>query len=98
MSTLRRTLALLSLSLTFGMLAQSAQADAVEDFYKGKTLDLIIPTSPGGDYDIRGRMLARHLTRFIPGNPAIVARNMPGGVGIQAANHMMKVAPHDGTV
>ena len=98
MSTLRHTLALLSLSLTFGVLAHSAQADAVEDFYKGKTLDLIIPTSPGGDYDIRGRMLARHLTRFIPGNPAIVARNMPGGVGIQAANHMMKVAPHDGTV
>ena len=86
----------LALAVLFAPAA--ARADAVEDFYKSKTLDLIIPTSPGGDYDIRGRMLARHLSRFIPGNPGIVARNMPGGVGIQAANHMMKVAPHDGTV
>ena len=87
-------------ALTLAMLfaPDAVRADAVEDFYKGKTLDLIIPTSPGGDYDIRGRMLARHLSRFIPGNPSIVARNMPGGVGIQAANHLMKAAPHDGTV
>ncbi len=88
-----------ALALTFAaaQFAGSARAQTVEEFYKGKTLDLIIPTSPGGDYDIRGRMLARHLPRFIPGNPTIVARNMPGGVGIQAANHMMKVAPKDGT-
>ncbi len=76
----------------------TAAADSVEDFYRGKTLDLIIPSSPGGDYDIRGRMIARYMGRFIPGHPNIVARNMPAGVGIQAANHMAKVAPRDGTV
>src|ERR1035437_6693336 len=76
----------------------TAVADPVEDFYRGKTLDLVIPSSPGGDYDIRARMIARFMGRFIPGHPNIVARNMPGGVGIQAANHMAKVAPRDGTV
>jgi tripartite-type tricarboxylate transporter receptor subunit TctC len=78
--------------------ALPALADPVEDFYKGKTLEMIIPASAGGDYDIRGRLLARHLQRFIPGKPTIVARNMPGGLGVAAANHMMKVAPKDGTV
>ncbi len=78
--------------------ATAAMADPVEDFYRGKTLDMIVPTSPGGDYDMRGRLLARQLTRFIPGNPNIVVRNMPGGVGIQAANYLMRGAPRDGTV
>ena len=75
----------------------AARADAVEDFYRGKTIDMIIPTSPGGDYDIRARLLARRLPKFIPGHPNIVARNMPGGLGVAAANYMMKIAPHDGT-
>ncbi len=77
--------------------AAPALADPVEDFYKGKTLEMIIPASAGGDYDIRGRLLARHLPRFIPGKPTIVARNMPGGIGIAASNHMARAAPRDGT-
>ena len=92
---------LLACSLTFGVMAgaiATAAADPVEDFYRGKTLDLIIPTSPGGDYDIRGRMIARFMGRYIPGHPSIVARNMPAGVGIVAANHMANIAPRDGTV
>jgi tripartite-type tricarboxylate transporter receptor subunit TctC len=97
MMVMDRALGALVLALSIAGSSGAARADAVEDFYRGKTLDMIIPTSPGGDYDIRARMVARHLGRFIPGHPTIVARNMPGGVGIQAANHMMKVAPHDGT-
>ena len=58
---------------------------------------MIIATAPGGDYDLRARLVARHIGRHIPGNPAIVPRNMPGGVGIQAANYMANVAPQDGT-
>ena len=80
-----------------GATAPPSLADPVEDFYKGKTHEMIIPASAGGDYDIRGRLLARHLPRFIPGKPTIVARNMPGGIGIAAGNHMMKFAPKDGT-
>ena len=80
------------------LLASAAGADPVADFYRGKTLEMLIPTSPGGDYDVRARMLARHMPRHIPGNPGIVSRNMPSGVGIGAANYLMKVAPRDGTV
>ncbi len=74
-----------------------AQADPVEDFYRGKSIDLTIPSSPGGDYDMRARLLARWLPKFIPGHPAILPRNMPGGIGVAAANHLMKIAPRDGT-
>ena len=84
-------------ALTAAALAVPARADAVEDFYRGKTIDMIIPTSPGGDYDIRARLLARRLPKYMPGHPNIVARNMPGGLGVAAANYMMKIAPHDGT-
>ncbi len=73
-------------------------ADPVADFYRGRTVDLIVPTSPGGDYDVRARLLARHIGRHIPGNPTIVARNMPAGVGVGAANYVARVAARDGSV
>jgi tripartite-type tricarboxylate transporter receptor subunit TctC len=78
--------------------AGAARADAIADFYRGKTMQMIIATSPGGDYDTRGRLLARHLGRLLPGEPTIVTQNMPGGVGIAAANYMANSAPRDGTV
>jgi tripartite-type tricarboxylate transporter receptor subunit TctC len=77
--------------------ALPAHADAVADFYKGKQISLIIGTSSGNDYDFRARLLARHMGRFIPGEPTIVPRNMPGAGGINAANWLANVAPHDGT-
>ena len=78
--------------------ASPSAADPVGDFYRGKTLSMVIATSPGGDYDARGRLLARHMGRHLPGQPAIVARNMPGAVGLQAANWLATQAPRDGTV
>ena len=74
-----------------------AEADAVSDFYRGKTLNLIIGTSAGNDYDFRGRLIARHMGRHIPGEPAIVPRNMPGAGGLNAANWLANIAPRDGT-
>jgi tripartite-type tricarboxylate transporter receptor subunit TctC len=74
-----------------------AAAQSVADFYRGKTISMVIATSPGGDYDLRARLLARHMSRHIPGEPAVVARNMPGAVGLQAANWMANQAPRDGT-
>ena len=71
---------------------------SVADFYHGKTMTMIIPTSPGGDYDLRARMVAHYMSRYIPGNPTIVPRNMPGGGGITAANWLQVQAPRDGTV
>jgi len=76
----------------------AAQAQSVADFYRGKTINLIIGTSAGNDYDYRGRLLARFMGKYIPGEPTIVPRNMPGGGGIQAANWVANIAPRDGTV
>ncbi len=74
-----------------------AAADAVADFYRGKTLDMVVGTTPGNDFDYRGRLLARFLGRHLPGQPNIVARNMPGGGGVVALNWLANIAPHDGT-
>src|SRR3954463_3983071 len=64
-----------------------------DDFYRGKAITIIIPIGPGGAYDAYARLVARHLGRHIPGNPAIVARNMPGAGGVIASNHLYNVAP-----
>ena len=94
---LRLTRLLLACSL-LGSFALAAKAQPVADFYRGKTMEMVVPTSPGGDYDLRARLVARHLGRFIPGNPSITVRNMPGGLGVAAANYLARVAPRDGTV
>jgi tripartite-type tricarboxylate transporter receptor subunit TctC len=80
------------------LFAAPAAADPVADFYRGKSLTMVIATAPGGDYDIRARLVVRHLGRHIPGEPAIIPRNMPGAVGLQAANYLAVQAPRDGTV
>jgi tripartite-type tricarboxylate transporter receptor subunit TctC len=84
--------ALCALALSCGL---SAAED--EDFYRGKTISLIIPIGPGGAYNAYGRLIARYLDRDLPGNPTIVPRNMPGAGGTIASNHMYNVAPQDGT-
>jgi tripartite-type tricarboxylate transporter receptor subunit TctC len=67
----------------------SAQADAISDFYRGRTVNLVIGYPPGGGYDLYARTLARH----IPGNPTIVVQNMPGAGSIKAANFLYTIAP-----
>src|SRR5215203_4670031 len=84
--------------LALSALAPStAAAESVADFYRGKSVRMVVATSPGGDYDLRARLIARHIGRHIPGEPTIVPVNMPGGVGLQAANWMATQAPRDGT-
>ena len=78
--------------------ATPACADAVADFYAGKQIRFIIRTGSATTYYSYSRLLARHLGRHIPGNPAIIAVNMPGGGGIRAATYVAKVAPQDGTI
>src|SRR5712691_2422017 len=75
-----------------------ARAQNPADFYAGKTVDLYIGYSAGGGYDVYARLLARHMARFIPGNPAIVPKNMPGAGSLLLANWLYNVAPKDGTV
>ena len=73
-------------------------ADPVADFYKGKQIRFIIRSSVGGTYDLYARLLGRHMSRHIPGNPAILPVNMGGGGGIKAANYVADIAPRDGTI
>ena len=75
-----------------------ARAQPVADFYRGKTLRMLIGYGPGGGYDIYGRLVAEFLPRHLPGNPTIVAQNMPGAGSFVAAKYMYDVAPKDGTV
>jgi tripartite-type tricarboxylate transporter receptor subunit TctC len=75
-----------------------AAAQSVEQFYKGRTLTLVISFGPGGLNDIAGRLVAQHLPRFIPGQPRIIVQNMPGAGGLVAANHLFNTAPQDGSV
>jgi tripartite-type tricarboxylate transporter receptor subunit TctC len=78
-------------------LASPGRAQSPADFYRGKTLDLHISSSVGGGYDAYARMLARHIGRFIPGNPVVVPKNMEGAGGLRLANFLYNAAPRDGT-
>jgi len=72
-------------------------AQPVADFYRGKTVQLLIGYTVGGNYDLSGRILARHIGRHIPGNPAVVPQNMAGAGSLRLANVLYNVAPKDGT-
>ena len=93
-SLLRSLLLASGALLTF---ASSGLAQEPVDFYRGKIITLAVSTSSGGDYDTRARLLARHMTRHIPGAPKFVVQNMPGGGGLRGANWLYNVAAQDGT-
>jgi tripartite-type tricarboxylate transporter receptor subunit TctC len=75
-----------------------AAAQSPADFYKSKTVELVIGYSVGGGYDLYARMIARHLGRHIPGQPAVVPRNMEGAGSLRLTNWLYGAAPRDGTV
>ncbi len=73
-------------------------AQTPAEFYRGQRVTLITSASVGGGYDQYARLLAKHMPRFIPGNPPITVQSMVGAEGIRAANYLYKVAAQDGTV
>lgn len=75
-----------------------ATADEVASFYKGKQVSLIVGYGPGGGYDVYGRLLARHIGRYIPGQPTVIVQNMPGAGSLVATNYLYRIAPKDGSV
>ncbi len=85
-----------AMALTFASIAPGA-AQTPEQFYAGRTVSIIVPTSPGGNFDLNARLLARHLGRFIPGQPTVVVRNMPGAGGMLVANQLVNTREQDGT-
>lgn len=78
-------------------LATAAQADEVADFYKGRTLTLLMSTGVGGGNDLNARVLLNHMVRHIPGNPSYRPQNMPGAGHVRASNFLYNKAPKDGT-
>lgn len=90
--------ALLTAVIMALMSVQAAAQEAIADFYKGKQIKVISGSAAGGGYDFYARLLARHLGRFIPGNPTIIVQNQPGAGSVVAANAVYATQPQDGTV
>jgi len=89
----RTALAAATLAATLG----AGRAQSVADFYRGKTVEVYVGYSTGGGYDIYARMLARHMGRFIPGNPTLLPKNMEGAGSLRLANWLANAAPRDGS-
>src|SRR6516162_4216479 len=94
----RRTISAAAALVAAALSALPIQAQTVADFYRGKTLRMLIGYGPGGGYDIYGRLVAEFLPRHLPGNPTIITQNMPGAGSFVAAKYMYDIAPRDGTV
>src|SRR5262245_9465576 len=89
--SMQRLLGALGLAVIL-LAAPHARADDVADFYKGKRITLIVSYGTGGGYDVYARVLARHMSRHIPGNPNIIIQNMPGAGSLRGANYLYNVA------
>ena len=87
--------AVLAAALT---LSVQAKAQSVEDFYRGRQVQVLIGYSGGGGYDLYARLLARHMGKHIPGHPTLVPQNMPGAGSLKLTNYLYTVAPKDGSV
>jgi len=72
-------------------------AHAQDDFYKGKTLTIVVGFSPAGGYDVNARAVARHIGKHIPGNPSVIVQNMPGAGSLTSVRYLDATAPKDGT-
>jgi tripartite-type tricarboxylate transporter receptor subunit TctC len=97
MSRMTAALVLALLALSGPMARAPAKAQIADEFYKGKQIRFIVGTAAGQDYDSWARLVARHLPRFLPGNPTFVVENMPGAGHILATNFLFNLAPRDGS-
>jgi len=75
-----------------------AAADAVADFYKGRTLTILLGHPPGGSYDLYAQLAAQYIGKYIPGNPNVIVEHRPGGGGGLAAAYLFSKAPTDGSM
>jgi tripartite-type tricarboxylate transporter receptor subunit TctC len=98
MTGLHQFLRLLCIGIAMSLpCGTTAIADDVADFYRDKTVSIYVGFPPGGGYDIYARVLAPYFARHIPGQPAVVVKNMTGGSGVRAAAYISNVTPQDGT-
>lgn len=94
---IRKALTVFALSCAATFLPATSHAQDPASFYRGRTMQLVVAFGSGGGYDLYARLLARFITRHIPGTPTIVVQNMPGAGGRVAANWLYTVAPRDGS-
>ena len=90
-------LAAVAAALPLANAATQARAQTPAEFYKARTIEIGISSTVGGGYDAHARMLARHMGKYIPGNPTIVPKNIEGAGGLRLANLLYNTAPRDGT-
>jgi tripartite-type tricarboxylate transporter receptor subunit TctC len=91
-------LAALSVAMIAGCTAPcAAQSDPVADFYRGKTVTMLIGVGVGGEYDLQARLVAKYMGRHLPGQPNVVPQNMTGASGLKMLNYLYNQAPRDGT-
>src|SRR5687767_8674874 len=83
-------------TMLLALAAGPALSATAEEFYKGKTIQLIVGTSAGSGFDTYTRLIARHFGKHVPGNPATLVQNMPGAGGLVAANSLYNIAKPDG--
>jgi tripartite-type tricarboxylate transporter receptor subunit TctC len=81
----------------FALTPSLTRAQPAADFYKGRQVTLVVGYGTGGGYDVYARLMARHLGRHIPGNPAVIVQNMPGAGSLRSVNYLYNNAPKDGT-
>jgi tripartite-type tricarboxylate transporter receptor subunit TctC len=95
-----RASAVLALMLFSAGCGQAPRSDEAGggDFYRGKTVSIIVGSGAGGGFDTTARLVSRHIARHIPGEPTVIVVNMPGGGGLVAANHVFSAAAKDGTI
>lgn len=86
----------IALTAALALVFSCTNAFGQESFYRGKTVRIIVGLAPGGGFDTYSRLIARHIGKHIPGNPAVLVDNMPGAASLLSANHLYKVAKPDG--
>ena len=92
---MKPTIALGLTALAFAI--ATSGAGAAEDFYKGKTIRIVVGAAPVGGYENHSRIMSRYMGKHIPGNPTVIVQSMPGAGGVTATNHMFVNAQKDGT-
>ena len=87
-----------ALAAAFLLSGAGVRAQTAVEFYKGKTINIIVGFGAGGGYDLYARLVGRFIGEYIPGNPKVVVQNMDGAGSVRAANYVYTGAPKDGTV
>src|SRR5262249_4483641 len=95
--SLRSSVAAAALAFAGATGAGAARADEVADFYRGKTITVVVAHEAGTGFDVYARAFARYFARHVPGNPTMIVQNMPGAGGITGAAWLYNIAPKDGT-